>query len=95
MMKAAQLVEKKLGLLKSGGGPHTAFRPIGHYRKQKQLQAMMVHDDDDSLVEASTDSDSEVMGKGVELGVMAELPINSVVGLTKPYTMQLRGKLND
>lgn len=54
----------------------------------------MVHDED-FLVDNSTDFDSEVLGDRVELGVTAELSINSVVGLTKLHTMRLQGKIND
>lgn len=69
---------------------------FGHRCKQKQLQqleVLMVHDPEEESTGQEGEPSDEVANT-VELGVAAELSINSVIGFTEPHTMRLEGSIS-
>lgn len=44
------------------------------------------------IEEASVENIEEAVGKGIELRVMAELSIDSIMGLAESHTMRLKGR---
>lgn len=71
---------------------------IGHKCKNKEMQVMTIHEKEreekEEVIEGTeTGENSREEGDTVKMGEVIELYINSVVGLTPPQTIKIRGKI--
>ncbi|KAL2469553.1 Ty3-gypsy retrotransposon protein [Abeliophyllum distichum] len=65
---------------------------VGHRCKNKELQVLLVQEGDEWEVEEGIEGEASTE-EGNEVGEVVELSLNSVVGLTPPRTMKVKGKI--
>ncbi|KAL2533541.1 Ty3-gypsy retrotransposon protein [Abeliophyllum distichum] len=67
---------------------------IEHRCKNKELQAMVIYDDEQQELREKDDMmGKEEIGEPAAVGEIVELSLNSVVGLTAPQTMKVKGSI--
>ncbi|KAH7546114.1 hypothetical protein FEM48_Zijuj01G0166200 [Ziziphus jujuba var. spinosa] len=59
------------------------------------LKVEILAEDMEHIEEASVENIEEAVGKGIELRVMAELSIDSIMGLAESHTMRLKGLISE
>ncbi|KAL2506345.1 Uncharacterized protein Adt_21966 [Abeliophyllum distichum] len=65
---------------------------IDHRCKNKELQVLLIQDGDEWKLEEVVEGEA-TEDEGKEVGEVVELSLNSVVGLTPPQTMKVKGKI--
>ncbi|XP_052196517.1 uncharacterized protein LOC127803919 [Diospyros lotus] len=72
---------------------------VGHKCKNKDLQVMVIYEEEreegeEETTKAETGENSREPEDTVKIGEVVELSLNSVVGLTPPQTMKIKGEID-